>query len=441
MTPDDLRSHVANGSVHTVVVAFCDHYGRLLGKRVDAGFFCDQTVQAGTHACDYLFTVDMEMEPMAGYGFASWDQGYGDVHLVPDLSTIRPAGWAPGTVWVMCDVHRDGPVAVAPRTVLRRQVERAAAMGFDARGASELEFFVYEDSYRDAAGSGYAGLEPIGWYLEDYHLLQGARAEPYVGEVRRALAASGIPVESTKGEWGRGQHEINISYCSLLEMADRHALVKQAMKELADAQGRSVTFMAKPHADGAGSSCHVHLSLWRDGQNVFAGESDEFRWFLGGWMTHAAELMAWYAPTVNSSKRHVDESWAPTRLAWSHDNRTVGFRVVGSGASLRIECRIPGADVNPYLVHAASLAAGLDGIERRLDPPDEFVGDAYRAESLPPLPHGLAAATDAFAASPWVRATFGDDVVEHYAHAARLELAAFRAAVTDWERARYFERI
>lgn len=443
-----------------MVLAFCDHYGRLLGKRLDASFFVESlteradgdTRSAGTHVCDYLFTVDMEMEPMAGFEFSDWESGYGDVHLVPDLATLRPAGWAPGSVWAMCDVARvddHSLVEIAPRTVLRRAVERLAAAGWTAAAGSELEFYVYTDSYRDAAAGRYAELEPIGWYIEDYHLLQGARVEPYVGEVRRALQASGIGVESSKGEWGRGQHELNIRYTDVAEMADRHVFMKHAMKEIADRAGLSVTFMAKPHEDEAGSSGHLHLSLWRDGSNAFVGPdgtpSQVFHRFLAGWMAHLPDLMLCYAPTINSYKRYRDLSWAPTRVAWSRDNRTVGFRVVGSGDGLRIECRVPGADVHPYLAYAAALGSGLAGIDDELEPPPPFDGDAYgrtgAAADLPPLPASLDQAIERFASSEIAERLFGREVVAHVVRAAELEVDAFRAAVTDWERIRYFERI
>ena len=446
-----LAAEVEAGTIDTVVAAFTDHYGRCMGKRLDAEFFLDEVAEQGTHGCDYLLTVDMEMEPVPGYRYASWEQGYGDFHLVPDLGTLRLAGWTDRTAIVLCDVHDDathGPVAVAPRSILRRQVERAVAMGFRAEAASELELFLFTDSYRQAHEKGYAGLEPAGWYIEDYHLLQGARVESYVGEARRALRRTGIPVESSKGEWGRGQHELNIRYAEVLEMADRHVLLKQALKELADGLGVSVTFMAKPHAEEAGSSCHVHLSLWdaEGGGNRFAGdgsigESDVFRWFLGGWMAHLADLMPLYAPTVNSYKRYRDGSWAPTRLAWSRDNRTAGFRVVGSGPSLRIECRVPGADVNPYLAFAAALASGLDGIEHRTEPPAELRGDAYASTALPRVPRSLEHAVERFRSSELAVAAFGPEVVEHYAHFFEVEADAYGAAVTDWERRRYFERI
>ncbi len=450
MTPEELTAAVASGEIDTVVVAFTDLYGRAMGKRFDAAFFVEDALAHGTHACDYLLTVDMEMEPVPGYRFANWDLGYGDVHLVPDLSTLRRAAWAERTALVLCDVvddERRELVPVAPRSMLRRQVERASRLGYRAAAASELEFYCYTDSYREAHRKGYAGLEPVGWYIEDYHLLQGARVEDYVGAARRMLSASGIPVENSKGEWGRGQHELNIRYADVATMADRHTVMKHAMKELADSMGLSVTFMAKPHADEAGSSCHIHLSLWDTGTdtNAFAadggGVCDVFRWFLGGWMTHVADFMVFYAPTVNSYKRYRDGSWAPTRIAWSGDNRTAGFRVVGSGPSLRIECRIPGADCNPHLAYTAALASGLAGIEGRIEPPAEFTGDVYAARDLPHVPPSLEAAVARFADSEVAREALGAEVVEHYAHFFSVEVDAFRSAVTDWERQRYFERI
>lgn len=448
MTVDALRDATASGAIDTVIVAFTDHYGRLVGKRFDARFFCEEAIDAGTHACDYLLTVDMEMEPVPGYAFASWEQGYGDVHLVPDLTTLRRAAWTDGTALVLCDVAtRDAePAAVAPRSILRRQVERLAAHGLVAMAGSELEFFLYDDTYRAAHGRGYRELTPAGWYVEDYHVLASGRVEPYLRAARRALAASGVAVESSKGEWGLGQHELNVRYADVLEMADRHTVLKHAMKELADSLEVAVTFMAKPAADGAGSSGHLHLSLWDAAAetNVFAsdtGESETFRSFLAGWLTYAPDFMVCYAPTVNSYKRYVDASWAPTRLAWSRDNRTAGFRVVGAGPSLRIECRLPGADCNPYLAYAAALASGLAGIEGGLELTEPFGGDVYHADDLARVPVSLEQAIPAFRDSAVARAAFGDAVVDHYARVHEVEVAAFHAAVTDWERARYFERI
>jgi glutamine synthetase len=435
---EQLRSMVASGEIETVVAGFTDHYGRLLGKRFDAEMFVEQIAQHGGHACNYLLTVDMEMEPVPGYRFANWELGYGDFHMVPDLGTLRVASWLDKTALVICDVEG---VSVAPRSILRRQVDLSKKAGFECFAATELEHYLFSTSYRDAAKQGYRDVEPAGWYLEDYHLLQGARTESFHAAVRRHLKQSGVPVETSKGEWGRGQHEINVRYAGVLEMADRHTVFKQCLKEVADATGMSVTFMAKFAADGAGSSCHIHCSLWRDGKNAFAGRSDIFRWFLGGWIAHVPDVMPFYGPTVNSYKRYVDASWAPTRLAWSNDNRTAGFRVVGEGPSLRIECRIPGADANPYLALAASLASGLDGIANRIEPPEAFVGDVYAAKVLPRVPYTLAEATEIFSKSAFAKKAFGDDVVEHYTHFFRTEVGAYEKAVTDWELKRYFERI
>ena len=451
LTLDELRNLVGRGLIETVVVGFTDHYGRLLGKRYDADMFIDEIAVHGTHGCNYLLTADMEMEPVAGYRFANWQQGYGDFHLVPDLSTLVAATWLEKTAMVLCDVRDEAgePVRVAPRSMLRGQTEAARVLGFTACAASELEYYVFQHSYRQAAEMGYRGLQPAGWYLEDYHILQGTRTEPFTAAVRRHLKASGVPVETSKGEWGLGQHEVNVRYAEALQMADRHVIYKQCVKEVAEQMGQSVTFMAKFAEDRAGSSCHTHFSLWRDGKNAFPGEtdlgpvrcSDSFRWFLGGWIAHVPEVMVFYAPTVNSYKRYVDASWAPTRLAWSYDNRTAAFRVVGRGASLRIECRIPGADCNPYLAFAAALASGLDGIRNRIEPPECFSGDMYAARHLPRVPARLDEAADRFAASEFTKRAFGADVVEHYAHFFTTEQAAFARAVTDWERRRYYERI
>lgn len=450
MTIDELRADMADGLVDTVIVAFTDLYGRLVGKRYDAEFFVTSALADGSHACDYLLTVDMEMDVVGGYQFANWNSGYGDVHLIPDLSTLRRAGWTTATAIVLCDVASQQThelVPVAPRTMLRRQVERLADAGFTAKAASELEFYLYTDSYRDVAERGHGNLRPAGWYSEDYHLLQGARVEPYVGAARRALTASGIPVENSKGETGLGQHELNIAYCDVLDMADRHTIMKHAMKELADSQGVSVTFMAKPTTADAGSSSHLHLSLWdRDGDtNAFAtdtgdGRSDVFNQFLAGWMAGAADFTVCYAPTINSYKRYVDASWAPTRIGWSGDNRTAGFRVVGAGPSLRIENRIPGADCNPYLAYAASLASGLRGIDDALEPPAPVDGDVYTSD-LERVAGSLREATESFSNSATARAAFGDAVVDHYTHFHRTEVSRHDAAVSDWERTRYFERI
>ncbi len=449
---EQLSQAVETDEIDTVLMVFTDLYGRFMGKRFDAEFFLESAAQDGTHGCDYLLTVDMEMEPVPGYEFANWELGYGDFHLVPDLSTMRHATWLEKTALVICDLVNDKTHALieeGPRSLLRAQVDAAADAGFQAFGASELEYYIFEDSYRDAFEKGYDSLQPAGWYIEDYHAFQGARVEKLNAVLRRHLKRSGVPVENSKGEWGLGQHELNVRYTDVLGMADRHAVYKQCVREVADRLEMSVTFMAKFATDRAGSSCHVHLSLWNDGKNAFVGDqklgpiscSDEFRWFLGGWIAHVRDVMPFYAPTVNSYKRYLSGSWAPTKLAWSHDNRTAGFRVVGSGNSLRIECRVPGADCNPYLVYAASLASGLDGIRKKIEPPPIFEGDVYAAEEQPSVPETLREATEFFASSEFARTTFGDKVVDHYAHFFRVEQAAYDQAVTDWDRKRYFERI
>jgi glutamine synthetase len=399
------------------------------------------------HVCDYLLACDMEMDPTPGYAFTNWASGYGDLHAVPDLGTLRVAAWLPRSAVVLCDARdteTGAPIEVAPRSILARQLERLAAAGFTAKMASELEFFLFDDDYRTARAKGYRELRTAGDYVEDYHVLSSTFAEPVIGAIRRGVDASAIPVEFSKGEWGPGQHEINLRYAAALEMADRHVLYKTAAKEIAAAQGRSLTFMAKWHARHAGSSCHVHMSLW-DGERAAFADGREptpvFHHFLGGLLAHAQELAWFFAPTVNSYKRYSEGTFAPTRITWSVDNRTAGFRVVGSGPSLRVECRIPGADANPYLTYAALLAAGLDGIERQLDPGPAFRGDAYSSAELPRVARTLADSIRALEASRFARTAFGDAVVDHLLHFARTELATSEVAVTDFERARYFERI
>lgn len=452
LTVEELQQLVEQGTIDTVLVVFTDLYGRFMGKRFDADFFLETVYQAGTHGCNYLLTVDMEMEPIPGYSYANWALGYGDFHLVPDLNTLRVASWLERSALVICDVEDEAShqlVPHAPRSILRQQLAQAAQSGYAVMAASELEFYTFQNSYQQAAANGYSEMDPVGWYIEDYHMLQGVRQEPLVGAIRRHLRDSGVPVENSKGEWGLGQHELNVRYAEALTMADRHAIYKQCAKEVADQMGMSLTFMAKPAAGQAGSSCHIHMSLWRGESNAFVGDqqigpihaSEHFRWFLGGWIKHLPELMVCYAPTVNSYKRFEDASWAPTRLAWSHDNRTAGFRVVGQGNSLRIECRVPGADCNPYLAYAASLASGLDGITNQIEPPEMFEGDVYAAQYLPHVPTTLREATDLFAQSNFAKKTLGDAVVEHYTHFWRVEQSLFDRAVTDWERKRYFERI
>jgi glutamine synthetase len=450
---EELAHRVDRGEIDTVLVVFPDCYGRFMGKRVPGRFFLDSVARHGMHACNYLLTVDMEMDVVPGYRFANWESGYGDFHCVPDLRSLRVLSWLDRSAQVICDLETEpghAPVAIAPRTVLRRQVGRLAEAGMTAMGASELEYYIFKETYDSAKAKGFSNLEPFGWYIEDYHMLQGTKEEVFNGALRRQLEASGIPVESSKGEWGPGQHELNIAYADVLETCDRHSIYKSAAKEIAMQLGLAVTFMAKWRADLAGSSMHLHLSLWDEGARrpLFPGRrklgpiqaSDTFRHFLGGWMAHAREITAFYAPYPTSYKRFVFQSWAPTNVAWSYDNRTSGFRVVGEGGALRIECRIPGADANPYLAFAASIAAGLEGIRRKIEPPRAFAGDVYVAENLPKVPRSLREATDLLAASSMLRAAFGDEVVEHYVHFFRTEQAKFDQVVTSWERERYFER-
>ncbi len=448
---DDLKIKVENEEIETVITAFTDHYGRMLGKRYDAEFFLESVLKDGTHACDYLLTTDMEMEPVPGYEFANWELGYGDFHLVPDLSTLRIADWLESTALVICSVRTEAHtlVDVAPRSILENQIDQLKKTGFESFAASELEYYLFEDDFRMANDNDYRDLRPVGWYLEDYHILQATRSEEFTAAARRHLKYSGVPVENSKGEWGLGQHELNVRYAETMEMADRHVVYKQCLKELAETLGYSVTFMAKFHEERAGSSCHIHISLWKDGKNAFIGDkdfgpvkaSDTFSHFLAGWIKYVPDVMVFYAPTINSYKRYVDGSWAPTRLAWSKDNRTAGFRIVGHGNSLRIECRIPGADCNPYLAFGASLASGLKGISEKLAPPDCFVGDVYAANELPKVPETLDEATHQFASSNFIKEAFGTKVQQHYTHFFRKEIEAHRSAVSDWERKRYFERI
>lgn len=453
LTLDALRDRVANGEVETVLAVFPDMYGRLMGKRITGEYFLEHIAGHGMHACDYLLTVDMEMDVVAGYKFANWELGYGDFHCVPDFNTLRMVTWLDKSALVMCDLEREPdqrPVEEAPRTILRRQIERLAEAGYRAKGGSEIEYFIFKESYESAREKNFDNLQTFGWYIEDYHTLQGTREEALNGAVRRHMDHSGIPVEFSKGEWGPGQHELNLRYAEVLEMADRHVIYKQGFKEIAMSQGLAVTFMAKWRTDLAGSSMHLHLSLWdKDGnRNVFPGNhklgplevSDEFRWFLGGWMAHAPAITPFYAPYPNSYKRYVYQSWAPTHIGWSYDNRTAGFRVVGQGASLRIECRIPGADCNPYLAYAATIAAGLAGIEHKIEPPDIFQGDIYGAANLPRVPRTLHQATDELAKSDMLRDAFGAEVIDHYLHFFRTEQRKYDEAVTSWERERYFER-
>lgn len=452
LTVDELKQQVANGTIDTVINAICDMQGRLLGKRVTGDFFVDGCLEHGTHFCIYLLGTEMEMTTPDGFPLMNWEGGYGDWQARPDWDTLRVVPWLERTALVLSDVYdeeADAAIAVAPRTVLRRQIARAAALGLHAKMASELEFYLLGESYEAAHAKDYRDLATAGWYNEDYHLLHGTRGEPFYRALRNNLSAAGVPIEFTKGEAGVGQHEINIRYTDALEAADRHALLKHGAKEIAIGQGRAITFMAKPDAGWTGSSSHIHLSLWDEGgeRNLFHdpdgapyGMSRTMRHFLGGLIACAPELSLLVAPNINSYKRYAVASWAPIGVAWGRDNRTCGFRVVGRGGSLRIENRLPGADTNPYLAYAACLAAGLHGIEREIAPPAEFRGNAYTAAGVPRVPRTLHEAIDAFAGSAVARDALGADVAAHYLHAARVEQDIHDAAVTSWERERYFER-
>ena len=450
MTFETLKEAVAQGQIDTVLVAGIDMQGRLVGKRFHAAFFVDGGYKE-THCCNYLLAVDMEMTTVPGYKSAGWEQGYGDYVLKPDLSTLRPLPWLPGTALVlgdMLDHHTHEEVAISPRAILKRQVARARAMGFDAMMATELEFYIFENAYENLRDGGLSALKPISGYNEDYHLFQTTKEESLMRAVRNGLYGAGIPVENTKGEADAGQHEVNYRYSDALDTADNHVIVKQGIKEMAHAVGKSVTFMAKYDHRKAGSSSHVHQSLWTlDGKPAFYdhddahGMSDTMKHFLAGQLAHAEEITAFLAPYVNSYKRFTIGMFAPTKAVWSADNRTAGFRVCGAHTkAVRVECRIPGSDVNPYLCCAALLAAGLAGIEGKMALEPEMKGDMYTTKGIREIPTNLRDAAAKLNGSAMLRAAFGDDVVEHYHHAAQWEISETDRVVTDFELQRLLER-
>jgi len=441
LTIEELKEQVERGEIDTVVAAFTDMQGRLLGKREHAEFFLEESAEHGVEGCNYLLALDMEMDPQAGYAMASWEQGYGDFVLTPDLGTLRRIPWLEGTALVLCDVGwGDGsPVVASPRQVLRTQVERARALGYEPMMGSELEFYLLKESYEEAHAKHYRDLTPSVPYILDYHILATTFDEPLIRHIRNSMAGAGIKIESSKGEAWPGQQEINLRYSDALAMADNHTIYKNGAKEIAHQNGCSITFMAKPDHGWIGSSCHIHSSLWREGANVFAGESEIFQGYLAGWIACLRELALFLAPTINSYKRFTAGSWAPTTLAWGHDNRTCGFRIVGHGPSQRIETRIPGGDVNPYLAFAALIAAGLYGIEQELELPPSLEGNAYESDAER-FPHALREAVDALEHGTMARAALGDEVVDHYLNYGRVEQRLFDEAVTCWERERLFER-
>jgi glutamine synthetase len=450
LTLDALGEAVAAGTIDTVLVAQVDMQGRLMGKRFQAEFFLE-SAHHETHGCNYLIATDYEMEPVPGYTATSWEKGYGDYVMKPDLATLRRVPWLEGTALVLADVfEHDGraEVAHAPRSMLKRQIGRLEAMGFRAMMASELEFFLFDDSYSELAAAGYRGMRPVSPYNEDYHIFQTSKEEGVMRAIRTGLNAAGIAVESTKGEAWAGQEEINVSYADALPAADGHAIVKNGCKEIAFAHGKSITFMAKYAYDAAGSSSHIHQSLrGLDGTPAFFdpdgphGMSDVMRHYVAGLLKHADAITCFLAPNINSYKRFMAGTFAPTRAVWSTDNRTAGYRLVGEDSkSVRIECRVGGADLNPYLAYAALIAAGIDGIESAAELEPEFAGDAYSAGRAREVPKTLRAATEALRRSKMLRSAFGEDVVDHYVHAARWEQAEYDRRVTDWEVARGFER-
>ncbi len=449
LTFEELTAAVEAGAIDTVLACICDMQGRLQGKRFHARHFIESAYHEA-HCCNYLLATDIEMKTVQGYASSSWSRGYGDFVMKPDLATLRIVPWAPGTAMVMCDLldHRTHePVAHAPRNMLLRQIARARALGLEPVMATELEFFLFEESFAEMFDLGYQNPTPISRYNCDYGIMGTSRDEPIMRDIRNLLYDAGIPIECSKGEADAGQEEVNAKYSDALDTADMHAIIKLGVKEIAQSHGASVTFMAKYDHEHTGSSSHIHQSLWQDGKNVFFdpdrdwGMSDLMRAYLAGQLAHVTEIAAFLAPNINSYKRFAPGTFAPTKAVWSIDNRTAGFRVCGEETkSVRVECRIGGADLNPYLACAALLAAGLDGIERQMDPGEATTGDVYKDGDVAELPRTLADAAQALDTSAFMRGAFGDDVVDHYVHAARWEVREYNRVVTDWERQRGFER-
>jgi glutamine synthetase len=442
---ETLKAEVDAGRIDTVLIGMTDMQGRLQGKRLTAAHFLDEVVEHDAEGCNYLLAVDVEMNTVEGYAMSSWERGYGDFVFKPDLSTLRIVPWQEGTAFAMCDlVWEDGsPVVASPRQILRRQIERLSERGLEAWVGTELEFLVFMDTYEEAWRKGYRDLEPANYYNVDYSLLGTARIEPLLRRIRNSMAAAGLAVENAKGECNYGQHEINFKFNRALETADGHAIYKNGAKEIAAQEGSSISFMPKFN-ELEGNSCHIHLSLrGEDGTAVFAddhGFSKTFENFIAGQLACLREFTLFFAPNINSYKRFAVGSFAPTAVAWGKDNRTCSMRVVGHGPSLRVENRLPGGDVNPYLAISAMIAAGLHGIDNELPLEDEIVGSAYFSDK-PRVPTNLREARELFAGSEAARTAFGEEVVEHYLNMARVEIEAFESAVTDWERYRTFERL
>ncbi len=443
MKLDELKDAVARGTVDTVLLAIADMEGRLQGKRLTAQYFLDETLKHGAEGCNYLLAVDVDMDTVAGYEMASWEHGYGDFMMKPDLETLRPLPWHEGSVLLMADIQwEDGSDVVAsPRQILRKQLDRLAERGWSSAAATELEFIVFRDTYEEAWRKGYRDLEPANLYNIDYSLAGSAKVEPLIRRIRNEMGAAEMTVENSKGECNLGQHEVNFRYSDALGTADDHAVYKMGAKDIASQEEMAITFMAK-YNEAEGNSCHIHFSLGKDGDggNAFAEDDQLFDRFLAGQLDCLREMSLFYAPNVNSYKRFVPGSFAPTAVAWGNDNRTCSMRVVGHGQGLRVENRLPGADVNPYLALAAMIAAGLHGIDNELELEPAFEGNAYESDKQR-VPDTMYAARDLFAGSEVARSAFGDEVVDHYLNYARIELDAFDSAVTDWERFRGFERL
>ena len=450
LTLDALREKVSSGQIDTVITAIPDMQGRLMGKRFQAEFFLESAYEE-THCCNYLVATDLEMYTVDGYASTSWAAGYGDYVMKPDLSTLRLLPWLEGTALVLCDLldhHTHALVPHAPRSVLKQQIDRLAAMGLSSAVASELEFFVFRESFEELRDKGYRDMTTISPYNEDYHIFQTTKEEPLMRAIRNGLQGAGVRVENTKGEADPGQAEVNVCYGDALEMADNHCLIKNAVKEIAFLNERAVTFLAKWHHDAAGSSCHIHQSLVSTGGDpVFFdaqaeyGMSDKMRHYLAGLLKHASENTFFLAPYVNSYKRFMAGTFAPTKAIWSLDNRTAGYRVVADGTrNVRVECRVGGSDLNPYLAFAAQIAAGISGIENKLELEKEFKGDAYQARRAREIPRTLAEAVQALKKSSMLRDAMGSDVVDHYVRTAEWELEDFYSKVTDYEVNRGFER-
>ena len=438
-----LRARVDAGEIDTVLLALCDMQGRLQGKRLSARHFVDEVAEEGAEGCNYLLAVDVEMNTVDGYAMSSWERGYGDFELVPDLHTLRMIPWLEATALVLCDLRwaSGDDVAASPRQILKRQLERLAERGWSANASTELEFMLFSETYETAHAKRYADLVPANLYNLDYSLLATARVEPLIRRIRNGMGGAGLVVENSKGECNFGQHEINFRYADALRTADDHVIYRNGAKEIAAQEGMAISFMAK-FDEREGSSCHIHFSLSDNaGAMVFASDSEAFESFVAGQLACLRELTLLLAPNINSYKRYAAGSFAPTTVAWGHDNRTCALRVVGHGPALRFENRAGGSDLNPYLAISALVAAGLHGVQQGLKLEPAYEGNAYEATDKPRLPTTLREARDLFDGSRVARDAFGDEVVDHYVHAADVELSAFEAAVTDWERVRGFERL